>query len=110
LTPEEPKPELKLKNPVGRPKLPRYDDMQPVFELYIRIRNRARKTKIIQPAEVKAWLVEIAMLQALGHEIRIQEPETPTVEKVLEQFNKPIQKPQVVEQGPTEVSLLPGDL
>jgi hypothetical protein len=90
LTPEEPLPD-KPKNPPGRPKMPNYNDMHPVYELYTKVRNRLRKTKPVTAPEIRGWLIEITLLQGLGYDVRVRIPEVPTTESVM----------QILTAGPT---------
>ena len=67
------------------------------------------KHKPVTAAEIKGWLIQIALLQAMGYDVQVKEIEAPTIEGVLASF-----APKVPEKKPEEsksvVSAFPKDL
>ena len=97
-------------NKAGRPRLPRYSDhVDPAMRLFLQIRTRMEKSKAVTAPEIKGWLIQIALLQAMGYDVQVKEIDAPTIEGVLASF-----APKVPEKKPEEakpiVSAFPKDL
>lgn len=101
---------IKPRNP-GRPKLPKYSDyVDPVMRLFVQIRTRMEKSKTVTPAEVKAWLIQVKMLEVCGYEMKVKDFEDPKVEDVLAMFKAPETEKKLEEPKAEDIAAFDGSL